>query len=463
MKTRLFLSLTLIFLVISCNNKSGHDLTPLLKVSDNKRFLVTENGDPFFWLGDTGWLLFSKMSREEADEYLENRKQKGFNVIQVMVIQDVTKTVNCYGDSALVNHALDNPLYTSGNSSEDSEQYDYWDHVDYIINLAGKKGIYMALVPVWGSNVRGGKVTIDQAGRYAEWLSLRYKDKSNVIWLNGGDVKGSDSLPIWNRIGTTIRRNAPGQLITFHPFGRTQSSEWFHNAEWLDFNMFQSGHRRYDQDTTGLAYGEDNWRYAASDYDKTPVKPTLDGEPSYEGIPQGLHDPNQPYWTDSDVRRYAYWSVFAGGCGFTYGNNAVMQFHKTGDKDAAYGVKETWDFAINAPGAAQMKYLKDLMLLKGYTERVPAQDLIAGKQGERYDYLAATKGSNFALIYTWTGNNISIDCTKLYWTKFTASWYDPRTGESTFSGTLKSEGILVFDPPGDKTNGNDWVLVLDKK
>jgi hypothetical protein len=31
---------------------------PLLKVSANKRFFQTAGGKPFFWLGDTGWLLF---------------------------------------------------------------------------------------------------------------------------------------------------------------------------------------------------------------------------------------------------------------------------------------------------------------------------------------------------------------------------------------------------------------------
>ena len=55
--------------------------TPRLKVSDNHRFLVTEDGAPFFYLGDTGWELFHRLNREEADRYLENRAKKGFNVI----------------------------------------------------------------------------------------------------------------------------------------------------------------------------------------------------------------------------------------------------------------------------------------------------------------------------------------------------------------------------------------------
>ncbi len=102
----------------------------LLKVSENKRFLQKENGEPFFWLGDTGWLLFAKLSREEAEQYLEDRRQKGFNVIQVMVLHDITKAVNFYGDSALLNHQVDQPLTTPGNSPTVADEYDYWDHVE---------------------------------------------------------------------------------------------------------------------------------------------------------------------------------------------------------------------------------------------------------------------------------------------------------------------------------------------
>ena len=45
-----------------------------LKVSANKRFFQTADGKPFFWIGDTGWLLFVKCSREDAVHYLETRK-----------------------------------------------------------------------------------------------------------------------------------------------------------------------------------------------------------------------------------------------------------------------------------------------------------------------------------------------------------------------------------------------------
>ncbi|HNZ68940.1 MAG: glycoside hydrolase family 140 protein [Prolixibacteraceae bacterium] len=451
----------LFMLLCGCqSDKDSNGGLPLLQVSPNGRFLMGENGNPFFWLGDTGWLLFSKLTREEADFYLQKRKEQGFNVIQVMVLHSLD-VVNAYGDSALVCGDPSRPLCTPGAGFEDEKAYDFWDHADYIVDQAGKRGIYMALVPVWGSNVKKGAVSRDQADFYSSWLAERYAGRNNVIWLNGGDIRGSDSTAVWNIIGNNLREKAPGHLITFHPFGRMKSSMWFHNAPWLDFNMFQSGHRRYDQDDTALGYGQDNWKYARDDYALLPVKPTLDGEPSYESIPQGLHDATQPYWTAADVRRYAWWSVLAGGFGFTYGHNAVMQMHKPGDQDSAYGVKEYWRDALDFPGASAMVHLKNLMLDYPFFERIPDSSLIAGSNGEKYDYLAASRGRDYAFVYTYTGRGMEINLGILEGDSLRASWYSPSDGRMTPAGTLENTGTALFNPPGEPAEGNDWVLVLE--
>ncbi len=322
---------TLSFTVPQSENKC-----PNIAVSANGRFL-TSNGKPFFWLGDTGWMMLEKLNRTETEKYLEDRRLKGFNVIQVMLLHALSSTT-VDGDSALINKNVAFPKILQGERSDGTTKGGYWENLDFVIDLAARKGLYMALVPIWGSNVRAGQVTSKQSEVYAGFLAQRYKSKTNIIWMNGGDVRGDDSIKIWNTIGKTLKKLDPNHLITFHPFGRTRSSEWFHNESWLDFNMCQSGHRDYRQDTAsaGHRYGEDNWRYILDDYNKTPVKPTLDGEPSYEGIPHGLHDTLQAKWTDNDIRRYAYWSVFAGACGFTYGNNSVMQMYKKSDKAGAY-------------------------------------------------------------------------------------------------------------------------------
>lgn len=434
-----------------------------LRISANHRYFTDEKGNPFFWLGDTGWLLFSKLTREEAETYLENRKQKGFNVIQVMVLHTVS-AANVYGDSALVNKNVAKPLTPAGNNFANAAEYDYWDHVDYIVDLAGKKGLYMAMVPVWGTNVKNGWVKREDAATYAAWLAERYKNRWNIIWLNGGDIKGSDSAETWKIIGSTLKAKDPAHLVTFHPFGRTSSSEYFHAEPWLDFNMFQSGHRSYDLDTSASEhrFGPDNYKFLQIDYNRKPTKPSFDGEPSYELIPYGLHDTTKPYWGAADVRRYAYWSVFAGGAGHTYGHNSVMQMHKPTDKGSAYGSKKYWYEAINDSGAQQMRYLKELMLSKPYFDRVPDQSLIAGDAGEKYNHLVATRGKNYALIYDYTGRTFSVNMDKFTRSKVKTSWYNPRDGITTLIGICMNKGVQSFDPPGEGKEGNDWVLVLEK-
>ena len=439
---------------------SNAQLQPL-KISANKRYFVTGNNQPFFWLGDTGWLLFKKCTKEEVVKYLDDRKAKGFNVIQVMLLHELDVT-DAYGDSALINKNIATPKNLHDEPQPPILEYDYWNNVDFVIHQAAKRGIYMALVPIWGGNIKN--VTVAQAKSYAAFLANRFKNESNIIWLNGGDIKGSDALDKWNAIGNTIRSIDKNHLIGFHPRGRNSSSAWFHNEAWLDFNMFQSGHKRYDQDTSAnekLHYGEDNWRYVNDDYVLRPVKPTFDGEPSYENIPHGLHDSAEKRWTAADVRRYAYWDVFAGGCGFTYGNNSVMQFYKTGDKDASFGANKDWDGELNTPGAGQMQYLKQLMLSKSYFDRMPDQSLIVDN-GERYNRVLATKGKNYAMFYVYNGRSFKAALNKLNFKPGKAMWFSPVDSQVIPIKNYRYETEKLFDPPGEKENGNDWVLILEK-
>lgn len=432
-----------------------------LKISENGRYLQHENGKPFFYLADTGWLIFQRMNRDEVKQYFENRKAKGFNVVQCIFYQSYNDN-NVHGDSAYVNKDLTQPKHTPGNDPDNAEEYDFWDHADYITEVAANNGIYLAVSPTWGQLVlRDKNMTKEKAELFAAHLANYFKDKPNIIWMNGGSAKGEVNTEIWETIGSTIKKNDPNHLITFHTFGRTQSSTYFQQASWLDFNMFTSGHRRYDQDDTPKKYGEDNWRYVLEDLSKTPLKPTLDGEPSYESIPQGLHDHTQPYWKSSDVRRYAYWSVFAGACGHAYGQNTVRQVYKQGINKGESGAKISFYEALEDTGSFHMQYVKKLILSRPYFERVNDQTIVTGDEGEKYDRILVTRGKGFLMAYTYTGRDFKIQLGIISGAKVNAWWYNPRTGIAAKLGTFNNKGIRSFNPPGEKANGNDWILVLD--
>jgi hypothetical protein len=108
-----------------------------------------------------------------------------------------------------------------------------------------------------------------------------------------------------------------------------------------------------------------------------------------------------------------------------------------------------------------MIYLKKLMLSRPYFDRIPDQHLIGGLQGEKYNRLIATRGKNYAFVYTYTGREMSINPEKLAGSKIKASWFNPRNGQVTAIGTMAKAKTLKFNPPGRKANGNDWVLILD--
>ena len=423
-----------------------------LKVSENKRFLVTGDEEPFLWLADTAWEVFNRLNREETDLYLLNRAKKGFNVIQAVALAefDGLRTGNAYGRKPLLqneNGEYDPSLLDLG------EEYNYWDNVDYVIDKAESLGLHIALLPTWGDkyNIKWGKGPVifdsNNAFAYGIWIGNRYKNKSNIIWVLGGD------RPLEQQIHySTIRAMALGikkgdegrHLITFHPMGGHSSSDYVHDEKWLDFNMIQSGH----------GYDWDNYRRITSDYNKIPTKPTLDGEPRYEDHPINFQAKNG-YYDDSDVRQSLYWSVFSGGFGVTYGNHSVWGMNK---EPGEYFTLH-WRDALDRPAALQVKHLRALIESRPFLERIPDQSLLANELAWG-DHIRATRGISYIFAYTPKGKAIDMNMGRITGENVKASWFDPRTGEKQYAGEYENTGLIKFIPPSSG-NGSDWVLILD--
>src|SRR3546814_8507513 len=71
-------------------------------------------------------------------------------------------------------------------------EYDFWDHLDWAVERAAAHGLYLALVPSWGSLASSGKLNPASAEVYGRFLAERYGDKPNIVWLNGGDTLGTE-------------------------------------------------------------------------------------------------------------------------------------------------------------------------------------------------------------------------------------------------------------------------------
>ncbi|MBP5340240.1 MAG: glycoside hydrolase family 140 protein [Prevotella sp.] len=429
------------------------------------QYLVHENGTPFFWLGNTAWLLPERLNRDEVEFFLTRESEEGYNVEQIQVLDSNYPTFNVFGRQAF-DDSFDFEPYTRPG------EYGYWDHLDYIVEMAERMGIYIAMDCIWGGQVK--RLTPEKAAKYGRFLANRYKDRPNIIWMIGGDIMGDKGMDSWEALARAIKAVDKVHLMTFHPRGRTTSAWWYNDREWLDFNMFQSGHRRYGQRNGDGDYTirdnteEDNWRYVAMSFgDKQeqiagrevrgPQKPVIDGEPSYEDIPQGLHDFDAPRWQDYDVRRYAYWAVFAGCFGHTYGHNSIMQFMRPGVL-GSFGAKKAWWDALEDPGYKQMKHLKRLMSSVPFTEGRCDQTVIASPNGERYDRIIATRGQDYLMAYNYSGRPMTLDLAKISGKKKKVWLMNPADGSLQYLGEYPN-GKADFAFDGAYLRGSDRVVI----
>lgn len=428
-------------------------------------YLVHENGTPFFWLGNTSWLMPERLNRDEVEFYLTRESEEGYNVEQIQVLDSNYPTFNVFGRQAF-DDSFDFDAYTRPG------EYGYWDHLDYIVDMAERMGIYIAMDCIWGGQVK--RLTPEKAAKYGRFLAERYKNRPNIIWMIGGDIMGDKGMDAWESLARAIKAVDKVHLMTFHPRGRTTSAWWYNDREWLDFNMFQSGHRRYGQRGGDGDYTirdnteEDNWRYVAMSFgDKQeqiagrevrgPQKPVIDGEPSYEDIPQGLHDFSAPRWQDYDVRRYAYWAVFAGCFGHTYGHNSIMQFMRPGVL-GSFGAKKAWWDALEDPGYKQMKHLKRLMTSVPFTEGQCDQTVIASPNGERYDRIIATRGQDYLMVYNYSGRPMTLDLTKISGKKKKVWLMNPADGSLQYLGEY-ANAKADFALDGAYLRGSDRVVI----
>ncbi len=436
---------------------------PQLKVSGNHHFLVTENGAPFFWLGDTAWEIFHRLTREEADRYLQNRADKGFTVIQAVALAefDGLHEPNAYGFKPLIDDDPTRP------DVKDGPDNDYWDHVDYIVKKANDLGLTVGFLPTWGDKWNKGSgagpqiFTPANAAVYGEWIGRRYKD-AGLVWILGGDrgVENDTHREILRALALGLRKGDGGMhLISLHPNGGAGSATNFHNESWLDFNMRQNGH---DLEFTG------RYDRTREDYNLTPPKPNLDAEPIYEDHPVSFNAKKLGHSVAADVRRAAYWDLFGGAFGHTYGHHSVWQFFDAAKRGGVNNPLLPWTEAIDQPGAAQMQHARHLLESRPFLTRVPDDSVIVETKiptampGAGTRHFAATRdeSGSYAMVYAPVGRKFSVRMDKITGPKVKAWWFNPRDGSAAAIGEFPNTGEREFISP-NPGEALDWVLVLD--
>ena len=432
------------------NNRVAHFDSGRLKVSENGRFLVHDDGTLFFYLGDTAWEFFHRLTDEEAEIYLEDRRSKGFTVIQAALLPefDGLRTPDPYGNLPLVD---ENPVKPSDF---------YFKRVDRLVRVAEGKGLYMALLPTWGDKVdrkQGvGPQIFDESNAYVygRYLGCRYGNFPNIIWLLGGDRAVTPaSKPVWDAMARGIRSVDSVHLISYHPKRGTSSGDWFHHSEWLDFNMCQTGHWQRSYEVFG--------QMISRDFLRSPAKPCINGEPCYEDHPVRRDFEWFGRFDDTDVRQALYWSIFTGAMGHVYGHHSVWQFLMP-EREAVCDARISWREALEAPGAGQVIHARKLMEMVDFLSGEPASDMILSRDYFVTEQPVALRGCGWALVYL-PGNReieVSLDGVVAPGQSFRARWFNPRTGEIVMIGkVVASSSYSVRTPSSGR--GSDWVLMLE--
>lgn len=457
-----------------------------LQVSANGHYLHHADGTEFFWLGDTAWHL-ARLTPDDVERYLANRADKGFTVIHLYATQDPNPRFGGKNYAGAIAFEGEGPPFAQVRLNEA-----YWQHIDFIVDRAARYGLYVALAPAWGLNLNGGKrqyFTDPDQHNYAfgKMVGQRYRHQPNLIWIAVAEYQTPFIEPTPPEHRARVLRLVDGlragdggdHLMTIHPLSRFTSSDDFHEAPWLAFNMIQT--HVYHDYIDSLVSG---------DWQRTPAKPTLNAEGWYEAeedlfISRVGVQKTTPFDAGWIQRYQAYWSTFFGSIGYGYGHHRLWTFlaaEQSFPADLAQTPGVLLVSALEAPGSAHLSYLRALLTAKPAYTRVPDQSLLVlntiGADGTLSPNLrCALRDHNrqWAYVYSSRGEVIGLYMDKLAPGQAAAYWYNPRSGlwhvdgheseqAAPFVTAIRSgvdAPVQYFFPPGTPADGNDWVCVVE--
>lgn len=422
-----------------------------LKVSDSKRHFEHADGTPFLWLADTWWKnLCKRMTWEGFQELTADRKDKGFNVVQIVC--------GPYPDEEMMEERWENegglPYETKDFSVVNPK---YFDYADRRIKHLVEAGIVPVIVGGWGRPQGGGESTLMQVGlegfkRHWRNLIARY-GAYPTVWMVGGEAK--DDYGPWSELAQYLKDTDPyDHILCYHSPGHPR--EMLQDNSMFDFDMLAIGH-------DGMKTVNRTFDLMRSCFAASPERPVLCGEACYEGHMQT----NFQY-----IQRHMFWSfMLSGAAGHTYGAAGIWHAGIEGDAGhTGYWGQEydwtTWREGMNYPGSTQLGIGKKLLekypwsRFETHSEWADSTCFAAGIPGEiRFIYLPRRN------IYNWEGPIIKELDPTVDWLVY---YFDPATGRKFEQDMIEAGQQVdssVLKPISYQRNvpsPQDWVMVFEK-
>ena len=420
-----------------------------IRVSDNQRHFVHADGTPFFWLGDTAWNGPLKSSESDWTEYLSDRAQKGFNVIQFVA----TQWISAAGD------AEGRPAYLGRDRIRIEPAF--FRRLDRRIDAINAFGMVAAPVLAWAAGWNpdsshlnpGNSLSDKQLELLIRYLVARY-GAHQTIWILAGDgIYQGVEAERWRRIGHRALSGTT-RPATVHPGGKVWSAPEFRMAPWFHFNGYQSGHWNDDDNFRWINEGP-----PSNDWRTEPLCPHLNLEPCYEGhraMATGR------VMDASDVRHAAYWSLLASPpAGITYGAHGIWSWESTPALPMSHpntGIAPAWRDALHFPGSASMARLKAIFASIDWHRLMPCPELVEHQPGREQPalFIAAARSvaGDLAMVYLPHGGSAQLR-TELLRPEMQVRCFDPANGCVLWHRSLAECGRLI-----DSGAVADRVLVL---
>lgn len=412
-----------------------------LKVSENGGYLVDQDNQPVYVHGDTGWTLFNDVSLADADTYLQNRRQKGFNTVNVML---VSAGWNQYDFSTrsfdghlpfhknLAGGAWDGTS-TDPDLGTPNDAYFAW--CAQIIAQAATKGMQLVIAPLWTGRSRSdwGKHilsnSLERCFAYSQYLGKCYGNCGNIIWCLQGDNNPGDDKTHYQAIAKGMRSAGVEHLMTAHLERQYSARDFYEGESWLTLNS------TYPHVETVVAK-------SLRDYNRQPAMPSFMIEAWYEGEHQ---------MTTLQLRRQSYWSFCCGSAGQIFGNRPIYSFW------------EGWKTALDRVGSVEQQHFKKLVDSRAWWKMSPdLNQTVVTNGGGAYPgtitALRATDGETVILYLPGGTLDPTVVMGQVSGGEAKAWWFNPRTGGQALISTYRTaSGNGTFPLP----DGNDWVLVLD--
>jgi hypothetical protein len=411
-----------------------------LKIASTKRYLEDSEGKPFLVRGDAAWSLIAQLKREDVEEYLRDRRSRGFNTVLVSLIEHYFATrapANAYGDQ---------PFLSPGNFNTPNEAY--FAYVDWVLQYAYKEGFLVLLAPCYsgaggGSEgwyaemVANGPEKLRDYGRY---VGRRYRQFPNIIWVENGDYNPPNKA-LTRAVAEGVQETDPNALHTAHNETDTAGIEYWGYEPWLKLNNVY---------TWGPVF-----RDALEQYRRTPTLPFILIEGQYE---------NGPGVTPQRLRGQAYHALLSGAAGHVFGNSPIWYFDGTTDYPK---VPRGWQKAMADKGSQSMAQLHELFAHLSWQSLEPDLEntfLISG-QGSGFGRAVAalTNDHAAAVVYVPDNRIVKLNLALLAGPKIRAQWYDPTNGAvfEIARSPMQPEDAQKFRPAVKNAEGaEDWVLLL---